>query len=298
MLIVCPNCAISYQIEAASLGPDGRAVRCVRCRHVWHATPQPELALAAADTDGEDLTADRPAFAETSFSPDDALPRLEDIPDRPEADEIPEESPDNRQRPDHLVIDDAPPISPAEPEIIALHEIPDARYDSRADIESMAARLESRRSKRRRPLKPALIGLAAALVALNAGLVVGRAEVVRAVPQAAPVYAFLGLPVNLRGLVFSGVKTTADTQDGVSVLAVEGVIENKSGKPAEVPRLRFAVRNDSGHEIYAWTSQPAQTVIPAGETMPFRSRLASPPSEGREILVRFLNRRDLAGANP
>src|SRR5436190_21264924 len=35
MLIACPDCATSYQIEPASLGRTGRPVRCNRCRHVW-----------------------------------------------------------------------------------------------------------------------------------------------------------------------------------------------------------------------------------------------------------------------
>src|SRR5262245_40043410 len=35
MLIACPNCATSYQVEPSSLGNAGRSVRCVRCRHAW-----------------------------------------------------------------------------------------------------------------------------------------------------------------------------------------------------------------------------------------------------------------------
>src|SRR5262245_60060118 len=37
MLIVCPSCATSYQVELASLGR-GRSVRCARCRTVWFAS--------------------------------------------------------------------------------------------------------------------------------------------------------------------------------------------------------------------------------------------------------------------
>ena len=37
MLIVCPNCATSYMIEPASVGPAGRAVRCARCKTTWFA---------------------------------------------------------------------------------------------------------------------------------------------------------------------------------------------------------------------------------------------------------------------
>ena len=48
MLIDCPNCATSYQVEASSIGAHGRSVRCLRCRNVWFAEPQPEAATPGA----------------------------------------------------------------------------------------------------------------------------------------------------------------------------------------------------------------------------------------------------------
>ena len=44
MLIDCTNCATSYQVDASSIGAHGRSVRCLRCRNVWFAEPQPEVA--------------------------------------------------------------------------------------------------------------------------------------------------------------------------------------------------------------------------------------------------------------
>src|SRR5262249_2195341 len=35
MMIVCPNCATSYQVDGSPLGGAGRSVRCVRCRNIW-----------------------------------------------------------------------------------------------------------------------------------------------------------------------------------------------------------------------------------------------------------------------
>ena len=50
MLIVCPSCATSYDVELASLGPLGRQVRCSRCRTVWRAAPaHADKLLAAAE---------------------------------------------------------------------------------------------------------------------------------------------------------------------------------------------------------------------------------------------------------
>jgi hypothetical protein len=74
---------------------------------------------------------------------------------------------------------------------------------------------------------------------------------------------------------------------------VEGTIMSTGSRATEVPRLRFGLRNDAGQEIYSWTALPDRKALGAGETLAFRSRLATPPPEGRDIVVRFFNRRDL-----
>ena len=161
------------------------------------------------------------------------------------------------------------------------------------DIESVAARraraaARRRRSRVRIPLPLAIV----ALVALCAALLGWRKDVVRHAPQLASFYSAIGLPVNLRGLTFTDLKIGNEIHDGVPVLVVEGMIVSTVSKPVDVPRLRFALRNATGAEVYAWTAQPSQPVLGAFETMPFRSRLASPPAEGHDIQVRFFTRRD------
>ena len=39
----------------------------------------------------------------------------------------------------------------------------------------------------------------------------------------------------------------------------------------------------------------SKTMLGSGNGLPFRARLASPPPDGRDVIVRFFNRRD-AGA--
>jgi hypothetical protein len=121
-----------------------------------------------------------------------------------------------------------------------------------------------------------------------------RKDIVRHVPQMASFYAAIGMPVNLRGLVFHDVKISNETHDGVPVLVVEGVIASTVGVPVDVPRIRFALRNAAGAEVYSWVAQPSQPVLEAGEAIPFRSRLASPPADGQNLQVRFLTRHDAA----
>jgi hypothetical protein len=140
---------------------------------------------------------------------------------------------------------------------------------------------------------PSLSAAILTLIVANTILIAWRSDVVRLLPQTASLYAAAGMPVNLRGLAFENVKMSRDVHDGVSVLVVEGSLVNVGGRAIEVPRLRLSVRNDTMNEIYTWTAVPARSILGPGETLPFRSRLASPPIEARDVVVRFLSRRDV-----
>ena len=145
-----------------------------------------------------------------------------------------------------------------------------------------------------------VVGLPTACAAMGAlilALMIWRAEVVRLLPQTATFYRMVGLDVNLRGLAFKDIKITNETVDGKPVLVIEGVIVGETQKPVELPRLRFSVRDAQGAEIYAWNAVLEQPVLKPGERAYFKSRLASPPPEGRNIDVRFFNKRDLAGGH-
>jgi hypothetical protein len=81
------------------------------------------------------------------------------------------------------------------------------------------------------------------------------------------------------------------------VLLIEGVITGETRKTVELPRLRFSVRDAQGAEVYAWNAVLEQSVLKPGEKAWFKSRLASPPPEGRNIDVRFFSKRDLVGGS-
>ena len=131
------------------------------------------------------------------------------------------------------------------------------------DIESFAATRRTRvKAKRKRDQTSVRLPLAiAAMIALVAAVCGLRKDVVRHVPQLASFYRVLGMPVNLRGMAFTDLKIGNEIHDGVPVLVVEGAIVSMTSKQVDVPRLRFALRNASGAEIYAWTTQPPQPAL-------------------------------------
>jgi hypothetical protein len=104
-------------------------------------------------------------------------------------------------------------------------------------------------------------------------------------------------PVNLRNLQFENVRISKESENGANILIVEGLIVNIVDKPVEVPRLRFAARNAAGQEVYTWTALPSRSILGPGESLEFRSRLASPPADASDVMVRFFNRQDaIAGS--
>jgi predicted Zn finger-like uncharacterized protein len=292
MMIVCPNCSTSYQVEPSSLGPGGRSVRCARCKKTWFAA-NTETASAIAQSHREDLAAFAAATSvadsveQRTPTPDPAFPVLEapPAPAAVETEATPAAPPAEMDRdgtgPEPIaeplganVSEAVAVVDPALPAVEPPPSVADAAMPE--DIESVAARRLRRQPRRRSGVGAGWSTAILALIAINAGLAIWRADIVRFMPQTASLYAAIGLPVNLRGLVFSEIVTRQETQDGVQLLVVEGIVKSNSPRVAEVPRLRFAVRNAGGQEIYSWTALPARNVLPPGATMPFRSRLASP----------------------
>jgi predicted Zn finger-like uncharacterized protein len=297
MQIVCPTCTTSYEVEMSTLGTAGRSVRCVRCRSVWFASAPAQEPIAVT-AEPVDPSADWAAWSEEAAPadvPESAAPTTGDSTDF-SAIALEDSDAGGADALDALATADAPPLAPADGDTQHAPHGDPALGVAQEDIESVAARRFKQTSSRFRvPLsRPNLAAAIVALVAINAALIMWRTNIVRAMPQTGSLYGLIGLPVNLRGLAINDVKSMREAHDGVPVLVVEGEVANVAKTPLEVPRLRLAVRNDRGAEVYAWTVLPARSILSPGEHIPFRSRLASPPGEGREVLVRFFNRRDVA----
>ena len=279
MQIICPHCSTSYGIDPAKLGEAGRSVRCSRCKEIWLARPEdavefaPTPVMAGAGDEGES----QDAAAEW-----DALAR------EGEADS---EAP-------HV---DSPSIAGGWQNSA---DWPAEQNDEYGEESSRSGRFpwlgNLGNALPRVPRFRAPFGLPTACAAMGAlvlALVIWRADLVRLLPQTAAFYKLVGLDVNLRGLRFKDVRVSSEMVEGKPVLVIEGSITGESNKPLEIPRLRFSVRDAQGAEIYAWNSLLEQSVLRPGERAQFKSRLASPPPEGRNIDVRFFNKRDLTGGH-
>ena len=325
MLIVCPNCATSYMIDQVAVGPAGRTVRCVRCRASWFAggpeaapdvsvaaeavsagaqtrrtaatgpesLPTTATAAPAANVDKQGATQSESAAATELKSsaikpppPPGASAPTVTAPSEPLA---PQPAEARTAESEPVTIADAPPLVPPlehEPE----HAGHDSETEAAANFDARRKRMQARRQKSRRSSRWTAVVLV--LIAVNVTLIGARNEVVRYLPQTASLFAAIGLPVNLRNLKFENVKLSAETADGVSLLIVQGSIVGETGKPVAVPRLRFALRNATGQEVYSWTMVPPRSILEPGERLQFRSQIPTPQVDATDVMVRFLTPQD------
>jgi predicted Zn finger-like uncharacterized protein len=290
MDIACPTCATTYEIDDGSVGEAGRKVRCAECATLWRV-----FRNGAAET----ISVPEPAAAPAPVAAIAEVPAQEPagIPMLPEA----------------------PPLAPSEADIAASAELPSAAGDI-AEIETLpesassddAAVIEDTPAPRgRAKITPGgkkakassggglrkLFSLKLLVIVSALGLMGGafalRERVVSLVPQSAAVFSAIGAPVNLRGIEIRDVKSRMLDENGVNILVIDGNLVNLRDAVLPIPRIRFAVLGDKGQELYVWSAQADRGNLRAGETLNFRRRLAAPPSDGRDVSVRFLSASDI-----
>ncbi|MGU3362070.1 zinc-ribbon domain-containing protein [Methylobacterium sp. M6A4_1b] len=248
MLIVCPSCASEYEIDVDRVGADGRSVRCAACRETWFISPDDVSAALEAE-----MTAAMMAASE--LGPDAAQSRASAQAD----------------------LDAWESALAAEPEPAA------------APSEAPRPRARTKPAKTKRPgflmsSPGAILGLAVVAGLGLAGL--GRATVVRAMPQSAGLYARVGLPVNLRGVAFRDVVAFQSPGEGAQgQLVVEGDLVGVA--EVAVSPIEIEVRDGHDQPLYRWRIAPPRTALEKGETARFRASLSAPPAQGRSVRVHF-----------
>jgi predicted Zn finger-like uncharacterized protein len=173
--------------------------------------------------------------------------------------------------------------APADLEIVAVEEPPPLPPPLRRPAAS------SRRPVRAERPGGALVwaGLAALVVALIAGVLIFREQVVRLWPSSSAAYAGLGFDLRGAGLVLEQVQVKPAFLAGRPVLAVTGAIRNLRDVPVEAPPVRLTLLNRAGQPVAAKIARPADATIPGGAKRHFSVTLLDPPATARELEVRF-----------
>jgi predicted Zn finger-like uncharacterized protein len=146
----------------------------------------------------------------------------------------------------------------------------------------------ARATARRRSPRIAAWLVAALVVLVMAGAVLGRNEIVARYPASAAIYEALRLPIVERlGLEFEQVTSKQLMERGVSVLVVEGEIVNQTAEERDVPPIRVILLDDGGRQLQDETFSSKDASLGAGAKTTFSGRLVNPPNQARNFSITF-----------
>ncbi|HEV2530773.1 DUF3426 domain-containing protein [Phenylobacterium sp.] len=194
--------------------------------------------------------------------------------------------------------DPEPAVAPAPVAPAAVADQPAAAAPLDADdLEIVAVEAEPSRRPPPRPAanprgdtKGKVLTLAAAavlVVALVAGAILFRSQVVRLWPKSQAAYAGLGMPENSVGLVIEGVHAEPTFLGGRPVLSITGAIRNVKEAAVNAPSIRVNLLDRAGKAISAKIVRPIDPRVPAGATRHFAIAITDPPANARDLEVVF-----------
>ena len=191
-----------------------------------------------------------------------------------------EPEPEPAHEPLEAEAEDAPAEAPPEQEEVA---------ESDEDLPKVfrAKQAEERKVREAAATGVVWAGMAGVLALLVALAAVFRIEVVNLWPKSAQAYAWAGLPVNSLGLVIEGVRVEPSLQEGHAALSVSGMIRNVKETAITAPPLRVSLIDRAGKRMTTKIAQPADAVVPPGETRHFALAILDPPIAARELEVAF-----------
>lgn len=276
MIIACPACSTRYVVPDASIGPEGRTVRCAKCRHSWF-QDGPTLTDLAASAPAPKPAPPRPAPPAQAPSPQTAAPQTAAptpaanegaqaenrrfVKERSaEAEEgFAESAPPAISTPQPVVM---PPIE-SEPEASTSH------FDSSPPFRG-----------RRNPLKIWTWAASVfAVVAVGAILAVSYLGLPDWMPVNRPTFAVAQPELLLDFPPEQQVRR--QLPNGTEFFGASGTITNVGSEARNVPAILILLRDGRDRVVYSWEVMPSKRSLAPGESISVNEAVTDVPRSAR-----------------
>lgn len=298
MIISCPACATRYAVPETAIGPEGRTVRCAKCKHSWFQDPAPleprkETGAAPVATQTptpapapeptaapEKSPADpspEPNATGTASSQEAPKPSVDhwrsDAPDTPEATETPEPAEADEAVAESLAEatdplagseDDDPYFDDAD----SAFGSDDDYGDNEVDYDDEASSFDYRPpfTRPRNSLK--MWTIAAAVFAMLATGTVVAANYF-GLPDWVPIQRpEFGIGKTDLELDFPATQQRKEVlESGEEIFQVRGSISNVGQETVGVPSLLIVFRDAREKNVYSWVVVPSKRELAPGESL-------------------------------
>ena len=253
MIIACPACATRYVVPDSAIGPEGRTVRCAKCRHSWFQEPAEIVPAAGASVPAEPPT---PAAVPPPPSPVPEPPPLS-----PQVDAVPEEAP--------IEEPEVPaPAFGAPPQGYAAPEPEESQFDPTPPF------------RRRRNSLRLLTWAAAIFAVLSTSLI--AAVVWWGLPNWVPVRPlFAAVPAGLQLDFPAEEQERRQLPNGTEYFEASGTITNTGAEAQTVPPILVVLRDARDRIVYSWEVQPPKRTLAPGETVTVNEAVTDVPRSAR-----------------
>ena len=271
MILTCPECSARYVVDPKALLPNGRVVRCAKCKHSWR-EPAPDIEMSVveeAEAEGPESSGQKPeqSTAENETAEDDL----------------------------------------AEDEFA----IRRSRRKKRPRPIPKGSNLPALQNHKHGDILWGWYGLGAFVALFITSFLVFQTTISDVWPPSKKLYRSLGLEDNggldthtseqhgndkkqteiaiphEKQFKIEDTVPSKILNGTVTTLKIKGNIANLTDKTLTLPLLRISLKDNHGEVIREWTFKSSAATISEGEKVAFSTSLPNPPDDATSISVTF-----------